>query len=68
MSNLLDGRCRSPGGLLGKGEMRALSSRWQCEHVARQWWALVLHIPERRLPVPYLLPFKSGKFCKNLSI
>lgn len=58
MSNL-DGLCRSPGGPLGKGEMCAMSSRWQCEHVARQWWVLVLHSSEGTVPVPYLPPIKS---------
>ena len=58
MGDLLDGQCTSPGGPLGKGEMRAMSSRWQCDHVARQWWALVLLISEGTVPVPYFQPFK----------
>lgn len=63
MSNPLDQLCQSPGGPLGKGEMRAMSSRWQCEHVARQCWELVLHLSEGMVPVPYLLPFKLLANC-----
>lgn len=59
VSDLPDGQCRSSGGPLGKGEMRGMSSRWQYEHVTRQWWALVLLISEGTVPVPLFLPYKS---------
>ena len=39
----LQGRlCGSPGGLLGEVEMRVMSSRWQCEHMARPVLLLLL--------------------------